>query len=106
MTSKASEVYNVRVHSFTPGAFKGILFLSCEKMVEEDGGANFGSELSAHANSWKERFSGEDPRFIYTIPGRELAPRITAPKTIRGKSTGVEIGDWSEIWNVIEAAAK
>ncbi|NIP93346.1 MAG: hypothetical protein GWO24_07780, partial [Akkermansiaceae bacterium] len=56
VTSKASQVYNVMVHSFTPAAFKGLIFLCSDQMVEADGGANFGPELSALANSWKEKF--------------------------------------------------
>lgn len=103
VTSKASETYNVMAHSFTPGAFKGVIFLCSEQMFAEDQGANYGSELTALANCWKRRFGGEDPQFIYTIPNQKLAQKITRPKSINGESTPIEIGDWFELKNVIQA---
>ena len=103
VTSEASEVYNVMVHSFAPGAFRGIIFLSSERMLKEDGGANFGAEMATLANSWKQRFGGEDPHFIYTIPHENLAPKVTKPKEIEGTSTAIEINDWSEIDRVIDS---
>lgn len=106
MTSHASEVYNVMVHSFTPGAFRGIIFLSSEELVEGDAGSNFGAELSALANSRKKRFGGEDSHFFYTTPSKALAPKATQPEAIRGKVTALEIGDWSEIGKVIEASVE
>ena len=33
---------------------------------------------------------------IYTIPGKQLAPKVTAPEKIKGKSTGIEINNWSD----------
>lgn len=102
----ASEVYNVMVHSFTPAAFKGIVFLTSKKMCAEDGGANLGAELCALANSWKQQFGGADQHFFYTIPSKALAPRVTLPTDIEGQSTAVEIADWSALSAVIEAAAK
>ena len=104
VTSKASEVYNVMVHSFTPGAFKGIIFLASEKMIEEDGGVNYGAEMTALANSWKKRFGGKDPHFLYTIPSKHLAPKVTKPEGIKGNSSAMEIGDWSEIAKLIDEA--
>lgn len=109
ITSKASEVYNVMVHSFTPGSFKGIIFLCSEKMFEKDQGANYGAELSALANSWKGKFGGKDPHFFYTIPGKTLAPKITPPTRIKGKSTGVEITSWADgeaVMKLIEQVAR
>lgn len=103
VTSKASETYNVMVHSFTPAAFKGVIFLCSESMFKEDGGASYGQELAALANGWKRKFGGEAPHFYYTIPNRMLAPRITWPKMITDKSTAIEIGDWSEMKRVMEA---
>jgi hypothetical protein len=97
VSSKASEVYNVMVHSFTPASFKGIIFLSTAKMVEADQGANYGAEMSALANCWKAKFGGEDTYFFYTTPSKALAPKVTAPKSIKGKSTAVEITDWSDV---------
>ena len=105
VTSKAAEAYNVLVHSFTPAGLKGIIFLSSPEMFAKDQGASYGEQLSVLANSWKQRFGGEDPQFFYTIPGIELAPKITKPGAIKGESKAVEIRDWSEISSVLEAAA-
>jgi hypothetical protein len=71
-------------------------------MFEADQGANYGAELSALANCWKDWFapgqgsgqSGEDPHFFYTIPSKELASKITQPQGIKGKSTAFEINQW------------
>jgi len=104
ITSKASQVYNVMVHSFTPADLKGILFLTSPAMVKNDQGANFGEQLSALANSWEEKFGGKDQSFIYTIPNKALAPEITSPKAIKGKSAAIEIGDWSDATKVIDQA--
>ena len=108
-SSRASQIYNVLVHSFTPASFKGIVFLCNEKMVKADQGVNYGSELSALANCWKARFGGEDPLFVYTIPSKTLASKITAPKSIKGKSTGIGFDQWSDgkcIQTVIDTAVK
>jgi hypothetical protein len=108
--STATWTYNVYVHCFTPAALSGIVFLSSESMVADDQAANFGPEMSALANSFKTRFAlgqdGEDIPFIYTVPSKTLAPKITAPANIKGKSTAIKIKDWSEITNVIEAVVK
>jgi hypothetical protein len=95
VTSKASEAYNVMVHSFTRASFKGIIFLCSSAMFEKDQGAAYGSQLSALANGWKKRFACPDPHFFYTIPSKALAPKITRPTGIKGKSTGYEINHWS-----------
>jgi len=92
--SEATQAYNVMVHSFTPASFKGIIFLCSEKMFEGDQGANYGPELSALANCWKGKFGCEDPHFFYTIPNKVLAPKVTKPTKIKGKSTACEIGHW------------
>ena len=104
--SKATWTYNVYVDSFTPAALSGILFLSGESMVADDQGANFGPEMSALANCFKTRFGGEDVPFLYTIPGKGLAPKITEPKGIKGQSHALELGDWLEVGGVIEAVGK
>ena len=93
-TTTASQTYNVLVHSFTPGSFKGIIFLCSETMFEKDQGANYGPELSALANCWKDKFDGADPHFFYTIPSKALALKVTRPGKIKGKSTAYEIGRW------------
>jgi len=92
--SEATQTYNVMVHSFTPASFKGIIFLSSRAMFEGDQSANYGPELSVLANCWKQKFGGADPCFFYTIPSKTLAPKITRPKGIKGKSTSYEIGHW------------
>jgi len=73
-------------------------------MVTNDEGAHFGEQMSALANCWKEKFGCEDPQFIYTIPDKALAPKITPPGKIKGRNTGVEISNWSDWDKVIEAA--
>ena len=50
----------------------------------------------------QERFGGEDPHFVYTIPSKALASKITRPKSIKGQSTAVEITDWSEVTNLVD----
>jgi len=94
VTTEASHAYNVMVHCFGPGSFKGIIFLCGANMCEKDQGANYGAELSVLANCWKDKFGGEDPHFFYTIPSKELAPKITQPQGIKGKSTACEINQW------------
>jgi len=108
--STATFEYNVYVHCFTPTALSGVLFLTGESMVADDQGANFGPEMSALANCFKTRFAlwqdGEDIPFIYTVPTKTLAPKLTQPKAIKGKSTAVELSDWSEVGGVIKAVTK
>ena len=105
--STATFEYNVYVHCFTPTALGGILFLTGEAMVADDGGANFGPEMAALAKCFKTRFTlwqdDEDIPFIYTVPGKALAPKITHPKDINGASTAVEIGGWRELGGVLDA---
>ncbi len=96
VTTNASQAYNVMVHSFGPGSFKGIIFVSSENMVAGEKAAHFGSELSALANGWKGHFEGDDTPFYYTIPSKALAPKTVPPKQIKGKSRGVEINNWSD----------
>jgi sialate O-acetylesterase len=108
--STATFEYNVYVHCFTPAALSGVLFLTGESMVADDQGANFGPEMSALANCYKTRFSlwqeGEDIPFVYTVPSKALAPRLTRPEGINGKSTAVELNEWMELGGVLQAVAK
>ncbi|MBT7065666.1 MAG: hypothetical protein HN919_05145 [Verrucomicrobia bacterium] len=101
--------YNVYMYCFTPAALSGMIFLTGESMVAGDQGANFGPEMTVLANSFKTRFSlwsdGVDIPLIYTIPTKTLAPKLSAPK-IKGKSTAIEIGDWADVSDVIDAAVK
>ena len=94
ITTKAAQSYNVMVHSFWPGSFKGIVFLCSQKMFKADQGAHFGEQLSVLANSWKDKFGCPDPHFFYTIPTKKLAPKITKPASIKGASTALEIDQW------------
>jgi hypothetical protein len=100
--SSATETFNMLITSFNPANFKGVICLTPVSFFEEDQGTNFGSDFSVLANCWKESFairqgSGqevEDPHFFYTIPNKELAPNITQPKNIKGKSMAYEINHW------------
>jgi hypothetical protein len=91
-SSKATQVYNIYVCPFSPAALKGIVFITSDGMTADDGGANFGPEISALAGSFKTKFGGDDIPFIYTLPGKDQAPKLTKPDKIAGKSVGVEGG--------------
>lgn len=103
MNTSASACYNVMGASFMPGSFKGVLFLTSPSMMDADHDALFGEQMSVLANSWKAKFACEDPVFIYTIPSKSLAPKITAPTGIKGKARAVEINAWDSAADVIEA---
>lgn len=100
--SKATETHNCMAESFEKAALKGVIFLSYPETVKDDKGKFFGEQMSALANCFQERFTG-NPVFIYTLPSKTLAPDITAPKGIKGKSVAVEINDWKDIPKVIKA---
>lgn len=108
--STATFAYNVYVHSLTPTALSGIVFLTGESMFADDQGADFGPEMAALAESFKTRFTawedGEDIPLIYTVPGEPLAPKLTKPEGIPGKSTAVEIADWRQVGGFLEAVVK
>jgi hypothetical protein len=105
VTSKAGETYNVLTHSFTPASLKGIIFLTSPEMVAGDQASLFGEQMTALANGWKQRFSAPgNPRFIYTVPSKTLAPAVTRPKGIRGASTAITVDKWSEVETVLDAA--
>ncbi|MAG59162.1 MAG: hypothetical protein CMJ83_22995 [Planctomycetes bacterium] len=53
-----------------------------------------------------EGIGGEHPSFVCTVPSKAMAPRVTGPGKISGRSTAVEIGDWSVIAEVVEAAVR
>lgn len=94
ITTTGSQTWNVLAESFSPGAFKGVIFLSNPDMVAEDKGALFGEQMSALANGMKKRFGGEDTPFYYTLPAQSLAPQITKPTGIEGRAEALEITDW------------
>ncbi|MDT8389157.1 MAG: sialate O-acetylesterase [Lentisphaeria bacterium] len=106
--SNAGWTYNVMVHSFTPAALKGIIFLASPVMVAEDQGANYGEQVAALANALKMTFAfpagsaAADTAFVYTVPNKTLAANIAPAKGIQGKSVAVELNDWSQTEAVIE----
>lgn len=103
VTTKASHTYNVMTHSFTPTALKGVVFLTSADAVEAaEQGATFGEQMTALANAWKTKF-GRNPGFFYTMPSQALAPKITAPAGIQGKSTAVLIEDWTDCTSLLDA---
>ncbi|MBT8037920.1 MAG: hypothetical protein KJO21_10285 [Verrucomicrobiae bacterium] len=108
--STATFEYNVYMHCFTPTAMSGIVFLTGEAMVAGNEGASFGPEIAALAKSLKTRFSlwqnDEDIPLIYTIPSQALAPKLTQPKEIEGKSIAVELKQWLELEGVFNVLAK
>jgi sialate O-acetylesterase len=93
--SKATQAYNISVHCFSPAALSAIVFLTTDSVAKNDQGANFAAEMAALAKSFKTRFGGEDVPFIYTMPGKGLAAKIT-PTTIDGASHAVPINAWDE----------
>ena len=95
--SQATTTYNVYVDCFSPGQVSGVVFLTGNKMITDEQGANFGPEMSALANCFKAKLGGEDVPFFYTIPTATLAPKITKPQAIKGPSTAIEINDWSAV---------
>lgn len=95
VTSKACQTHNVVAYSFVPASFKGIIFLTGSEMTKADQGENFGPELAALANGYIEDFGGK-AKFIYTLPGKELAPKITEPSKIKGSSVAIPISSWQE----------
>jgi len=42
-------------------------------------------------------FGGNDPHFIYTMPNKARAPKLTPPQKINGKSKAVEVGRWLDV---------
>lgn len=102
VSTSAAKTWNVSTLCFTPGSFKGLIFLSYQELFEDGKGANFGAELSSLANGWKKHFGGPDQQFFYTTPGKELVPGYSPPKQISGKSTAVEINAWDDAGTLIE----
>ena len=89
-------------HSFTPTTLRGVVFLAGPKAAETAEGTNFGAEMSALANSWKQGFSvekGDDVPFFYTMPA---GAKVTKPTKIMGKAEVLEGGNWSAIEKLIE----
>lgn len=93
----AAQVHNCLLASFKRTQLKGIVFMSEASNVAKDDGEHFGEQMSALANGWKRFFRGEkDPHFVYTIPTKELAPKITKPSGIKGASSAFTVSAWPE----------
>ena len=93
----ATFYHNGMVASFKRTQLKGIVFMTEASNVAQADGAHFGEQMSALANGWKRHFQGEkDPHFVYTIPSRELAPKVTQPTNIKGASTAFTVNAWPE----------
>lgn len=91
----ATRVYNCLIASFRRTQVKGIVFMTEQSMASKNDGADFGSELSALANGWKRLFKGEkDPHFIYSIPSKDLASKISKPDAMDGSSAAHEVSAW------------
>jgi sialate O-acetylesterase len=100
--SKATQVYNIYVLPFAPAALSGVIFLTSDPMTSGGGAANFGPEMSVLANCFKAKFGGDDFPFIYTVPAKDKAPKLSRPDAIKGKTIPVEGG----IEDVISAVLK
>jgi hypothetical protein len=97
----ATRIYNQSICAFSPGNFKAILCMTGKGFVAEDEGAAFGEQFPVMANSWKGAFSrGKeviDSYFVYAMPSKKLAPKVTEPKGIKGGSAAFEVDEWMKI---------
>ena len=44
---------------------------------------------------------GGKATFIHTIPGKQLAPQVTAPSDIKGDHRSIEIPDWAGQYQLV-----
>ena len=90
--------YNMLIAAFNPANFKGVICLTPARFIGGDEGAGFGAEFAVMANCWKETFAAGgsplDPHFVYTLPGKSLAAKITKPTGIQGRHTAYEMNEW------------
>ena len=94
----ATYYWNCLLACFKRTQVKGIVFISEASNVAEAEGAHFGEQMSALANGWKRHFKGEkDPHFVYTIPSKGLAPKITKASDIKGASSAFEVSAFPEL---------
>ena len=97
----ATMTYNMMIAAYGPANFKGVICFTPKSFIGEDEGASFGKEFSVMANCWKETFAhGKqviDPFFVYTVPAKELAPKLTSPEGIKGGNAAVEIAQWTDV---------
>jgi hypothetical protein len=97
VNTDAVQVHNCLLASFKRTQLKGIVFMAEASNVADNEGAHFGEQMSALANGWKRFFKGEkDPHFVYTIPSKDLAPKISKPTGIKGASSAFTVNAWPE----------
>lgn len=89
VTSTASEVYNVMVHSFSPVSLKGVLFITGNEIAEDGEGKDFGQQMAALSNGWKNRFGSADFPFFYTLPDLNKATKLNASADFQGEAIGI-----------------
>ena len=101
------------MHSFTPTALRGIIFITGEGMIEGTG-EHFAFQMSVLAKSMKTRFglvpglktgwakSGRDIPFFYSLPSQDLASNISEPE-IKGSNVGVEVDDWNDAMSIVNS---
>ncbi len=100
--SMAARSWNVMGASFAPGAFKGLVFLTGPSHVEGEYAANYGTEMSVLANSWRDQFGLQEVPFVYSLPEASLAAGITKPAGIQAPSKLVQISEWNVTSGLID----
>ena len=76
--SDATQNYNVMVHSFTPAALRGVVFVTSPTMFTGDERARFAEQARVLAQAWRQRLGG-DPAFVMTVPDREIKDQLNRP---------------------------
>jgi hypothetical protein len=61
--------------------------------------------MAAVVKTFKTSFGGDVP-VIYTVPAKELMPKLKNPAGIEGRVEAVEINDWKDVSGVMEALRK
>ena len=101
VNTPATTRYNLVVAPYGPANFKGVICFTPKSFMGDNEGASFGNEFQVMVNCWKDTFAyGKrvlDPHFVYTVPTRSLAQRLTVPSGIKGMSTAVEMAQWPEL---------
>ncbi|MDT8390735.1 MAG: hypothetical protein RRC34_09545 [Lentisphaeria bacterium] len=104
--TSATMTYNQLISAFSPGNFKAILCLTGKGFMDDAEGVDFGPRFAIMANCWKETFArstssgqahgqeGVNPHFVYVLPSGRLAPALTRPAGIMGRSTSIELDEW------------
>ena len=98
VSTNAATAYNQSICAFTPGSFKAVLCLTGKGLLDENEGADFGRRFPVIVNCWKDAFAwGKQtsaPHFVYSLPTKDLAPKLTKPSGINGVSTAIELKKW------------